>query len=1411
MTGKRLGKVLLVWLCIITLTMPFCSEVLAAVTALTGNENSGIVLQTIAYREGGRESSTGRQMSYYDETSYAYKVGGTSVLKIVRTVNPEDNDDESVYYGDTFYCVNAERSFSVTGNGYNYSKVANDFAKLSDSEVSAWASSVGISEANYNSLIWILNNLYSKNLDTSYKATYLANAFANRIANDGYTVDFVREYLTDDIIEVVQQWAIWYFTNGSNSSNSFFREIYARESLPSVEATKITGVDPDTHVPTTLSQDLDSTRKGLAEDLFDYLIRTAKANSSSLSSNSARKITLWTGNREDGEPLQPVVLITENNDEFDLSLKKFVSGINGVATDRAPSYDVTPLNNGENDATYTVNKTPLKVETGDLVTFTLRVYNEGDIDGYADLITDYIPEGLGFLPQYNGNSGWGATGDAYLTDKLLDTSKINLSDFTGVTNINDIVVKTSGKVSNSSLSNSNEANLISAFNGTRLDYKDVPITFVVLATDSISLKNIAAITGESDKDKNPITTDRGPDKDSSPLDDIDPNNYPEDGVEDDDDYDVVDVNKKVYDLALRKYIVSVNGNATSGRTPTPSAKSLEDLAAGRTTTAEYYGVKTPINVKRGDTITYEFRVYNEGDFNANMPVIVDYLPEGLTLKSTVIAGYTVTQNGRAVILTPLTDIEIPAFDKANKDLSYGKVQIECQVTGELSEGTTLTNVAEIKTDREDNTRGIGDSKPETIDPNDITNDWTGNNSTYRDKGDDLSDPEYYYKGIEDDDDFEKVMIAGFDLSLKKFVSKVNSKDQNRAPSIDVTPLKNGMDDAKYTTTKTPLTVNTGDVVTFTLRVYNEGAIDGYAEQITEYIPEGLGFLQYYNTNNDNKWGLVDDGNVKSVKLSEIKNGTDNLKIEDFVEGEYARLEDVDVVLGKAKFQSTKLASSRTSEANKISAFNGERLDYKDVQMTLIVVTEDALTLKNIAAITGESKPNPDYDGADPNSDPTVPVDTDRGPGKDSSPLDDIDPDNYPENGIEDDDDYDVIKTDKKNFDLALQKFASKLNDTEITDRVPAVSVTDGKVKYTHPKAEPLTVGNGDLIEYTIRVYNEGEIDGYAAEIGDDIPTGLVFLPENDTNKAYGWKMYDKSGKETTDVNQAVQVKTAYLSKEASNDNLIKAFDGSTLVYRDVKLVFKVDEKAIERTTTTEKRTLINTAEITKHTDKDGKDIPDVDSTPGDGKGPDDLDQEKVYVKYFDLALEKTLNKAIVTTNGEKTEVVGNQLKIEIHRKNINSTSIQFVYTIKVTNQGEIEGYATEVTDYIPDGLSFDASANPDWTKVSDKIIKTESLAKTLLKPGESAEVQVILDWTRNSDNIGRFINVAEISEDWNPYDSDDVDSTPNNLISTEDDQDEAAVWVGVVTGLGDQPYLILTTVVLVILATGVILIKKYVL
>ena len=79
-----------------------------------------------------------------------------------------------------------------------------------------------------------------------------------------------------------------------------------------------------------------------------------------------------------------------------------------------------------------------------------------------------------------------------------------------------------------------------------------------------------------------------------------------------------------------------------------------------------------------------------------------------------------------------------------------------------------------------------------------------------------------------------------------------------------------------------------------------------------------------------------------------------------------------------------------------------------------------------------------------------------------------------------------------------------------------------KITYTHPK-DVLRTTVGDIVTYTLRVYNEGDIAGFAQEITDDIPEYLEFLPEHATNREYKWVMYDKDGNSTTKVSEAVKI------------------------------------------------------------------------------------------------------------------------------------------------------------------------------------------------------------------------------------------------------------------------------------------------
>ena len=842
---------------------------------------------------------------------------------------------------------------------------------------------------------------------------------------------------------------------------------------------------------------------------------------------------------------------------------------------------------------------------------------------------------------------------------------------------------------------------------------------------------------------------------------------------------------KYFDLALRKYITQVNGeNVANTRVPVIDTTSL---TTG--TTASYKHRKDPVAVTTGDKVIYNLTIYNEGQKPGRATKLQDQLPTGLVFNRVVsgnfeLDSYSETDNLLKLRRTSNTD-NLDAYNGTTLDSET--IQIECTVTAvPTNKEQILTNVAWISEeyDAESNVtitneeNADRDSVPGTHpDVNkDNMEDYTGNNNQ-----EDLADEDYYYKGQEDDDDFEKLKLVYFDLSLRKFITGRNDTTlTNREPQVDVTHLADGTSTtATYNHPKNPIDMQRGDIVIYTIRVYNEGSMDGYANEITDYLPEELEFLPDHEINQEYEWQVSSDGRHVTTDY-----------------------------LSKAK--------ETSSRQNLLKAFDGTTLDYKDVKIACKIkdTAEVGKKLTNLAEIT-ESKDSDGNDVVDRDSETDnveVPTDEDLPNYKD----DEIDKDYVP--GQEDDDDFEKVKV--VYFDLALRKFITAVDDTEITNRIPQLSMgEDGNIDYNHTK-EPVEVENGNIVTYTLRIYNEGMMAGYASKVKDDVPDGLEFLPDNEINKEYRWVL-SEDGK---------SIETDYLSKEQEQTegaNLIKAFDPELGItdtnpdYRDLKIAFRVTEP------NTSDRILVNTAEISDDRDENNDPVDDIDSTPDNNNEwneEDDLDKEFVKVKYFDLALKKWVSRAIVTNQDGSQNIIetghtGDEdpeppAKVDLGRQDINKVTVKFEFQIKITNEGEIAGYATEVTDYIPEGLKFIQEDNPLWYPREPlngrERVGTTQLADTLLQPGESATISILLTWINDPNNMGLKTNIAEISQDDNDSDTPDIDSTPDNFTDGEDDIDDAPVMLTV--ALGDtQIYIGLGFVIVAMLTGGIWAIKRYVL
>lgn len=183
----------------------------------------------------------------------------------------------------------------------------------------------------------------------------------------------------------------------------------------------------------------------------------------------------------------------------------------------------------------------------------------------------------------------------------------------------------------------------------------------------------------------------------------------------------------------------------------------------------------------------------------------------------------------------------------------------------------------------------------------------------------------------------------------------------------------------------------------------------------------------------------------------------------------------------------------------------------------------------------------------------------------------------------------------------------------------------------------------------------------------------------------------------------------------------------------------------------------------------------------------------------------TYNGKTKTTKTGFDENSNEMAKVDLVSSQLKKTTVKFVYCIRVFNEGQVAGYATEIKDYVPSGLKFVADDNPDWTLQKDGTVTTDKLKDTLLEPGQSATVEITLTWKNSSTNMGLKTNWAEISKD----SGDDIDSTPDNYNKLEDDIDDAKVILSIKTG-SVKMYIALAIISISILGGGTFLIKKYV-
>ena len=152
------------------------------------------------------------------------------------------------------------------------------------------------------------------------------------------------------------------------------------------------------------------------------------------------------------------------------------------------------------------------------------------------------------------------------------------------------------------------------------------------------------------------------------------------------------------------------------------------------------------------------------------------------------------------------------------------------------------------------------------------------------------------------------------------------------------------------------------------------------------------------------------------------------------------------------------------------------------------------------------------------------------------------------------------------------------------------------------------------------------------------------------------------------------------------------------------------------------------------------------------KNISNIDVGLILRSTFDLKLQKYVGKITVKNDSKTSEYDQKEnttlAKAEIKSKNLSGSLVVIEYKIKVTNTGDVAGYARNIVDYMPSSLSFNSSLNSDWYISGNNLYNT-SLANTKIEPGESKELTLVLTKTMTDSNTGLVNNKAEIAESSN--------------------------------------------------------------
>lgn len=424
----------------------------------------------------------------------------------------------------------------------------------------------------------------------------------------------------------------------------------------------------------------------------------------------------------------------------------------------------------------------------------------------------------------------------------------------------------------------------------------------------------------------------------------------------------------------------------------------------------------------------------------------------------------------------------------------------------------------------------------------------------------------------------------------------------------------------------------------------------------------------------------------------------------------------------------------------------------------------------------------------------------------------------------DDIQYKYVLENKTNYDITNCQLSTELvGNAEINQ----IIINNGKEEALYSglssKAMNIILYAGTNAEITIDAkINEDAINGITntleLEIGkynkkSEVDTVLESDESGETSRIAGYAYIDANRNQQQDIEEeTLSGIVVNLYNSETNENLASILTDLSGRYEfenvpkgKYYVKFKYDESEYLVSTEISDSTVENKSLVMK---VNGNYV--TDNINLDKKSVSNINLPLVNDNIFDMKVDLAVEKITIQNQAENTIFGQNSTKlakVDIDPEVVSGSKVLIDYKITVKNQGTIAGKVNKLVDYLPDGMEFDSTINPDWYLESDGNLYTRALQEDTIDADESRELHLVLIKNMSDDNTGIVHNTVEIADANNDRGIPDIDSVYGNRLE-EDDFAYADSIIGISTGISARTATLAIIIAIIVIFVAVLVYKE---